>query len=198
MIIGFTGNRGSGKTLSMTITAYLKYLEGYTIYSNYKLNFPYTTYTMTDIENYAKSKEKFAKSIFLLDEAHVVVDSRTSGKKFSRIFSYWVTQTRKKDIDLYYTTQFSRQIDVRLRIHTDIVVQCISKSVVWFNNTQPVIKANYMPKGNESRVETFVLNTAIEFSFDGNDKVSRAQYHANKFFGLYDTTEVISTLECDT
>lgn len=191
MIIGFLGNRGSGKTLSMTRELYKKYLEGYTIFSNYKLNFPHTKYSPSDIMEYAENQKKFVKSIFAVDEIHVYLDSRVSGRKINRVFSYFVTQTRKKDVDLYYTTQYPRQVDVRMRIHTDMVVECLSKSVIHYvAGDMPIVRSNYMMKGNEYSVQTYIQNTVSEFGYD-NVRVIKYSFHANKYFKLYDTTEVI-------
>lgn len=194
MIIAFTGNRGSGKTLSMSREAYIKYKEGYSVYSNFKVNFPFKYYTLKDILEFSNNSQKFKKTIFLLDEAGVVVDSRRSGRGFNTAFSYWVAQTRKKDIDLYYCTQFSRLIDVRLRVHTDMVVQCLSKSIIYKKDMMPYIKINYMPKGDELKVDTYIMNTIIEFSFDGNDKIIKKVFYANDWFNIYDTEEVIRPL----
>lgn len=191
MIVGFIGNRGSGKTASMTRFLYAKYRQGYKIYSNYTLNFPHEKYTLKDIEGYAHSNKKFENSIFAVDEIHVYLDSRVSGRKINRVFSYFVTQTRKKDIDLYYTTQFPRQVDIRMKIHTDMCVTCRSKSLVWkYENTKPKIYNNYTYTGKEYRVLTKIYLTVIEFGYDG-DRIKNMEFWANKWFKYYDTSEVI-------
>lgn len=117
MIIGFIGQRGSGKSLSMTIELYKKYLQGYKIYSNYHLNFPYTPITVDDLIAFAESGMYFGNSIFAIDEIHIWFDSRCSGKKRNIIFSYFLNQSSKNDIDIYYTSQFSRQVEIRMRLN---------------------------------------------------------------------------------
>ena len=197
MIIAFTGNRGSGKTLSMSREAFLKYNSGYDIYSNYKFNFPFKYFSLLDIRAFLNESKKFNKTIFCLDEAQLAVDARRSGRKFSIEFSQWISMTRKAGIDIYFCTQFSRMIDVRLRVHTDMVVQCQSKSIVYEKDRMPYIKINYMPKGHEIKVDTWIMNTIIEFSFDGMDKVCKKIFYANEWFNIYDTNEIIKSIDVE-
>lgn len=195
MIISFIGNRGSGKTLSMTKEAFNRYKNGWTIYSNYKLNFPHTLITHKDILAYAENGIGFNKACILLDELHVYLDSRTPAKKRNRIFSLFITQSRKKNCDILYTTQFPRQVDVRMRIHTDMAVECRSKSVIYLNEkSKPMLKTNYMSNGNEFKVLTFIENKVIEFGYD-HDKIVTRTFFANKFYDLYDTREVITLID---
>jgi hypothetical protein len=51
-LMAFCGELGSGKTLGLTYMAVRNYLHGRKIYSNYKLNFPFTPVkTPDDIVN---------------------------------------------------------------------------------------------------------------------------------------------------
>jgi len=192
MIIGFIGQRGSGKTLSMTIEAYKKYLQGYKIYSNYHLNFPYTPFTVDDLMAFAESGMYFGQSIFLLDEIHIWFDSRASGKKRNVIFSYFINQSSKNDIDIYYTTQFSRQVEIRMRLNTEIVVESVARVVLYQTPTsKPQILENYRQKPNDYRTIAYITNFITKFSDTGRDKVTKRIYKANKYFKLYDTRQVI-------
>lgn len=191
MIIVFIGSRGSGKTLSMTIEAYKKYKQGYKIYSNYHLNFPYTPYTIDDLIMFAESGMYFGNTIFLIDEAHIYFDSYQKGKR-AMIFSYFLNQSSKNDIDVYLSTQFARQIFIRIRMNTEIVVECNSKVVLWKDkNSKPIILENYRKKPNDYHTEVYVYNKYIKFSDSGVDKFSRRMYNGNKYFSLYDTKQVI-------
>ena len=191
MIIGFIGQRNSGKTLTMTIEAYKKYKQGFKIYSNYHLNFPYTPYTVDDLIMFAESGMYFGNSIFLIDELHIYFDSRSRGKR-NTIFSYFLNQSSKNDIDVFYTSQFARQVEVRLRLNTEIVVESVAKSFVWkTKNSKPVIYQNYRPKPNDYKTLTWVTNIITQFSDTGLDKLRKRTFKANQFFKLYDTREVI-------
>lgn len=192
MIIGFIGQRNSGKTLTMTIEAYKKYKQGYTIYSNYHLNFPYIPYDVDDLMRFADEGKYFGNAIFLIDEIHIYFDSRASGKKRNRIFSYFLNQSSKNDIDVYYTSQYSRQVEVRLRLNTEVVVESSCKSLVFASkNSKPVLKTNYRPKPKDYRTVSWVMNRMVMFNDTGKDKIIKKVFKANKYFKLYNTREVI-------
>jgi hypothetical protein len=192
MIIGFIGQRNSGKTLSMTIEAFKKYKQGYKIYSNYHLNFPYTPFTVDDLLAFAEAGMYFGNSIFLIDEIHIYFDSRCSGQKRNRIFSYFLNQSSKNDIDIYYTSQFSRQVEVRMRLNTEIVVESVCKGVLYkTKNSSPVIMENYRPKPNDYKWTAYITNIVTKFSDTGYDKVTKRVYRADRYYKLYDTRQVI-------
>lgn len=191
MIIVFIGSRNSGKTLSMTIEAYKKYKQGYKIYSNYHLNFPYTPYTVDDLLAFAESGMYFGNTIFLIDEAHIYFDSYSKGKR-NMIFSYFLNQSSKNDIDVYLTTQFSRQIFIRIRLNTEVVVESMAKVILWkTKDSSPVILENYRKKPDDYHTEVYITNRIIKFSDTGLDKFVTRVYKANKYFPLYDTHQVI-------
>lgn len=191
MIIVFIGSRNSGKTLSMTIELLKKYLDGYRIYSNYHLNFPHTEFTVDDLINFAESGMYFGNTIFAIDEAHIYFDSYSKGKR-NMIFSYFLNQSSKNDIDIYMTTQYARQIFIRIRLNTEVVVESSCKVVLWkTKDSNPVILENYRQKPNDYHTEVYIYNRIIKFSDTGLDKVIKRMYHANKYFKLYDTHQVI-------
>lgn len=192
MIIGFIGSRGSGKTLSMTIEAYKKYKQGYKIYSNYHLNFPYTPFTVDDLLMFAESGMYFGNTIFLIDEIHIYFDSRSSGKKRNRIFSYFLNQSSKNDIDVYYTSQFSRQVEIRLRLNTEVVTECVCKTILWkTKNSKPVMIENYRKKPTDYKTISYIHNSIVKFSDTGMDKIVKRVYNGAKYYKLYDTKQVI-------
>lgn len=172
MIIGFIGNMGSGKTLSMVRRAYQKFRKGYTIYSNIELNFPHNSYTIDDIIAYADSGKRFYKSIWLLDEAHIFMDSRNSASKKSKLLSYWILQTRKADIELLFTTQNFFQIDIRLRNMCDDIVECYKKAY----KDEFII----LNRHNIIRMEG-IMNHIIYFK-------------AKPIYPLYDTLEIVRNI----
>lgn len=192
MIIGFIGQRNSGKTLTMTLEAYKKFKEGYTIYSNYHLNFPYTHYDINDLMEFAESGVYFNDCIFLVDEIHIMFDSRSSGKARNRIFSYWLNMSSKGNFDVWYTTQFSRQVEIRLRLNTEIVVESNCRAIIWATKkSKPRICENERPKPNDYKCSTFITTKMIKFSDTGRDKIIVNTYKGDKFYKLYDTRQVI-------
>ena len=125
------GDRGSGKTLFMTLEAFNQYRKGKQIYSNYELTFPKlpnTKKTKIVPEDFFTNFDKYnlRNVCMFLDEIYVYVDSRASGSTKNKLMSYFFNQTRKTGVDLYYSTQFFSQVDKRLRFNTErfIIPKC--------------------------------------------------------------------------
>jgi len=128
--ISFEGGLGSGKTLGMTF--FLKCeqsLMGKTIYANYPLQFPYEPLnmkqllaTMTDLVDVSVA----------IDEFHIFCDSRVAASKRNLMMSYFGTQTRKRNVSFYFTSQFLDQVDKRIRRLVDYRIFCESLGGDWF------------------------------------------------------------------
>lgn len=115
MLIGIAGDLGSGKTLTLTLLALKSYLDGETIYSNYKLyGIPYVP--ITDIEQI----EEMQSGFFAADELWLWCDSRVSTSNKNKMISRILIQSRKKGLTIGYTAQGLHQIDKRVRLITDI------------------------------------------------------------------------------
>lgn len=170
MIIGYVGNLGSGKTLSLVRLAYSYYKKGYEVYSNISLNFPHKKLNFSDFARYSKSNKQFNKSFFLLDELHMSFDSRRSASYVNIVMSHLILQSRKRDITIGYTTQSFNQVDLRLRQQTDIVSICTNNEF----------------KG----VKIITLHYMI-FRAEGT-KTRRERYVANRYYSLYDTREIVA------
>ncbi len=148
MLVSFEGKVGQGKTLSATTFAILDWLEAdRKIVANYNIWLDRINYEFNDQgeiigeRNVKQPKEgdfvKFDYEFFVdamenntilydttvvLDEAYLFADARMSQSGFNKLLSYFVLQTRKRDVDLYLTTQQFENIDRRLRQNTDIRV----------------------------------------------------------------------------
>lgn len=170
MIIGFVGRMGSGKTLSMVRNAYRYFLAGYTIYSNIKLSFPHKEYTLQELIDFANNGINLKKSLIMVDEAHIFLDSRSSGSKRNRIISYFLLQTRKKGCHLYYTTQRFHQIDKRLRDNSDVLITCKTKT--------------------DKYGEKYTLNN-INIMLENSIKQKNEVYKSKDYYELYNTYEVV-------
>jgi len=172
MIIGYVGTRGRGKTLSCVREAYEHQLKGYTVYANLELDrkmFPnYVQLTGQMLVDFVKGEEQFKKAFFILDEVHVYLDSRSGMSKRNVIISYFILQTRKRDVRLGYTTQFIDQVDKRLRQPTEVFVTCQN-----YNNGKNIIQRNivYEKETGRNFLDTFA---------------------ANEYFNYYDTNCIIN------
>ena len=118
MIIGILGQLGAGKTLLMTLLGYNLYRQGYKVYANYHLNFPYTyLQDFEDFDNIDVEKE----NVVLLDEIWTTADARRSLHEPAIQLSKRILQSRKKRSHILYTAQFSRLVDVRIRNITNAI-----------------------------------------------------------------------------
>lgn len=169
-IIGIVGSMGSGKTLIATALAHHYMKGGATVYANYKLNFDSKALRLSDIQD---CDYDFHHALLIIDEIHLFLDSRTSGTKKNRIFSYFITQSRKRNLIFFYTTQNAHQVDKRLRSNTDYIIKC--------ENMTPGAKENVIIKWTITDMNTNISKTfAIK---------------ADPFFKLYDTHQVIDFTE---
>ena len=175
MICGFIGKMGSGKTLSMTRELYKYYLNGHKIVSNYGLSFPHEKMNFEELYDSAEQQEEMNNIVIALDEVHIVLDSRSGMSGVSKVITFWLNQTRKMGVKLFYTTQYLHQVDKRLRSGTDIFV---------FTNGMKIEK---------NGVEYFIVSNQIT----DTDKTKNEMFVGNEFFKLYDTNEVVNFVKKD-
>lgn len=117
MLIGFAGNLGSGKTVSLTFFALLAHLSGKKVYANYRLyGIPY--YPVHSIEQVASMKDGFAA----MDEFWLWADSRVSTSKRNRAVSKIISASRHVGMDFGFTVQLMHMADRRIRQLTDLTV----------------------------------------------------------------------------
>lgn len=131
MIWGFVGTiddystggsiRGNGKTMAMTYFGYQSYKAGQTIYSNY-----YTTFsqikTLNELMTIFKDKN-LSNTVVLLDEIQVYLPNQGVKKGILKdLIARFISQTRKRNIDVLYTTQRFKNLNNQLRIHTDEII----------------------------------------------------------------------------
>ena len=178
MIICFVGTVGGGKTLSMTIEAYKYHLRGMKIYSNYGLNFPHEKLTKTKFDALIANKTDLQDCVICIDEVHIWLDSRSSMKGKQKAITYFILQTRKRNVRFLCSTQHFHQVDKRLRDTTDVIVYCsnMTNKTSLVTKEQVLILQEYMFQYSKSPAKKRVL-------------------HANKWFPLFDTTEIIDMTE---
>lgn len=130
MLVGVMGKMGAGKTRFMTIMgAYMQRMTHAPVYANYSLfGVPYTHI------NSLKQMWDIECGILLLDELWLSMDSRLW--KDNVAVTRFINQTRKKKITLFYTTQHIRQIEMRTRLATDVLVYCEKGNTVTFIDYQ--------------------------------------------------------------
>ncbi len=178
MIVGIIGKRGSGKTITMAKTVKDMLKKGKTVYTNFHINLKaidkkyHSKIHLLDSNFFKNYKDfKLYNCALFLDEIYIYIDSRSSMSKRNRLWSYFINQTRKRDVDLYFTTQFFRQVEVRLRDSTEIFI------------FPEVIKA----KNNQ-----IIVNNKIYSYGDNFKKIGTERFIGNDYYDVYDTDEIIS------
>lgn len=198
MINIYIGDIGSGKTLSLVKYVYENYyLKDKNIYTNVGLKF-FGKQSKSQIikmsseffKDFAKSSQEINDACVIIDEAHVFIDSRRSGSTKNIVFSKFITQSRKKNVDLILTSQDkspfhfikSGQIELRVRKLIDNIIYSetfMKYKGRWYKNfNDPVPKDALM----------LIRNTYYDKYLD---KLNVKMFKANPYFKLYNTNEII-------
>lgn len=116
---------GNGKTLTAVTLAYLEHTKnGKQVIANTHLNFPYTAFNREwFLENLATEEGELHDCVLILDETYLYMDSSHRSKS-ARIYTYFVGQTRKRNVDLYICTHHIDVIDKRVRRAIDVRGTC--------------------------------------------------------------------------
>lgn len=113
--------RGNGKTMAMTYYGYQAHKNGHTIYSNYYTNFS-TIITLNELMDIFTNKN-LSNTTVLLDEIQVYLPNQGVKRGILQdLIGRFISQTRKREIDIFYTTQRFKNLNNQLRIHTDEIL----------------------------------------------------------------------------
>jgi len=185
-IYGIEGGIGTGKTLLAVHLTLDKLKEGKKIYSNVKLHesIENVEYLSKEFVNDMFKKIKTGEldmrnSVVLIQEMHNYMDSRSSMSKKNKTLSYWILQSRhtgKGSCDIIYDTQDLMQVDKRLRINTDEILQPY------------IVSWNVDEKGNKKPQN--IVAVGQKKCFHRYVKFVIKAYVLNTV-GLYDTHEVV-------
>lgn len=176
-VIAFVGKPRTGKTLGMTQAGYTNYRSGHEILANYKLNFPSRIMTVSQMLQIPFDDVDLHPKTLLIQEADKIFDSRRSMKEENRLLSGLTGQSGKRNLNIFYDTQFFNRIDSSLRYVTEYVVSC---SCFIDDKTKQPIAFQYQ----------------YEDMFDG--RIRKALIPAillQPFYSMYNTHEVTKNLE---
>lgn len=175
MIIGLEGGLGSGKTVMMTRYLIKDYLKGKKIYTNFHLNeIEYELIDLSKILEMHKNGFDLNDCSLGIDEITVFCDCRRSGSTLNRLISYFILQSRKRNVDVYFTTQNLSMIDLRLVQYMD--VQIICEKV----------------KGQDGRtIEGLAKYRVFDLRDIRNLSINRFILDISKYYRFYNTREVI-------
>lgn len=183
MLIGIEGGLGDGKTVLCTKYLLNDSLKGYTIFSNYNLfDINYNNLIVEEMLENEQRNVSLRNCTLGVDEITVFADCRVSGSIMNRLFSYFVLQSRKRSVDVYYTTQDFDMIDKRINRHTHIKI--IAESI--YDNNDKIIKHykkytiidlrnKYRP-----RIERFILDIRPYYDYYDTDEIIKPPMLKNK------------------
>lgn len=165
MIIILEGGLGSGKTLMMSRYLRKDYQNGNKIMANYDLFG--IKYDKLNVANLMHDEDIENVSIGI-DEITVFMDCRTSTSRMNRFLSYFVLQTRKRNVNLYATTQDIDMVDYRITRHAHFNIICV-----------------------DIGHENYRKYTIIDSRTPRDPKLKRFIMDISKYFGTYDTDQRI-------
>lgn len=188
----------------MVYYAYEYQKKGYNIYSNLKLNFPYTPLTQELLFEYTKGQKQFNKAIFLIDEIYLFMDSRSAGSNKVKMYTYFILQTSKRNVNLFGSLQYYGSVDKRFRENCNF--QCFCERLIRIKNKvikgdlSPVSKNYEIKKGmrkltKQENENLYIKNCFLNKSsdvFDYSIKPKTVYLKAKPIFNLYDTRELLA------
>lgn len=168
MVEGFVGLPGSGKTYYISKLALEEIKKGRKVYANYKLEG--ATY-------YEDLKEvcEVEKGIILVDEINLTCPSRW-WDRFPPHLAYFWSQTRKQELDVYWTAQHQDRVDK--------IVREIS-NWIWKINYLPFrfrIMTKYLPeqinkvKKEKFGVKIFHIKKEVFKHYNTYERIRPAKY----------------------
>ena len=129
LVLFFFGRRGKGKTLAMTALARImadRYRAAgvdFAVVSNYSINFadrsdPYLLDYLINFPPWAY------RLLICVDEVATAYPGRRSMAAINLAFSNFLTQIRKRQIEVMFTTQFPQVVDQQVLMQVDLFVRC--------------------------------------------------------------------------
>lgn len=117
MLGSVTGFLGSGKSLFLTLLGVQD--SNRTVYTNFSLDLDKAEeVTIEDLEN-------IKKGLLLIDEGYMWLDSRLSSSEMNRYLSRFIFKSRKRQLDIFISSQLHRALDLRFRHLEDIRVHAL-------------------------------------------------------------------------
>ncbi len=192
MLVTLEGVMGSGKSLTACTLAKLDYDRGREIISNNTYKFKTTKFDTTYFVEHM-TDEEMQNVTFVLDEGYLYLDSRNSATKLTKLFTYFIAQTRKRSVDMYICIHHIDTVDKRLRRAIDIRGTCR------YRNENPCNRCKGEttdPKtgGICERCNGYGVTGYVTISFFDmrSGKRSKIKIHGPTYWGLYDTRELVA------
>lgn len=189
MIVGFSGNLGAGKTLTMVRWAlrYSRAAGGAPVWANFDLNEAYWRQHKRMNPGFYLGKVEHADDlveatrrgggILMLDEVHRLLDARLAMVQKNIYLSELFMFFRKMGFVVFVSFQAMRLIDVRLRATIDLFVWCQARGA-----------------GAGRRYEQLIYDYQAEPPrLVGRER--QAQAEVEPYFGAYDTFQFVHSFD---
>lgn len=197
-VVVFTGGRGSGKTISMTVQAIIGMAMGLRCWSNYPIevtvgheydkgrwNSRLLRSEPLSMEGLYTLESGIRVGLVCIDEINLWADSRRSLAVTNQLLSYVFQLIRKRQLSFYLTVQNFLWLDSRLRWQTDALIACEDLHYRYRN----------LPKG-------FVIGQQLQdrsgfytgHPYEQSGRIYTRQLHARPFWGTYDTNREFDVL----
>jgi len=162
----------------MTYILYQDYLKGNNVIANYSLFFPPREKTEIHKMSFDEIHEMFQSgdedslrdATLALDEIHMGGDARLALRRLNMRLGYLAAQRRKRNLDIYFTSQLKLMSDIRIRKLSDYYIEVYQVSAdpltIKFRGVHP---------------EDYVSVTEWRY-------FTPSQYHLD----MYDTDEIIA------
>ena len=183
MIIGIEGFLGDGKTIYMVRCAKIDSENGREIYSNFNLKgIKYKRLKIEDFLDITKA-EKYKNASLFIDEITLFMDCRRSSRKENIALSTLLRQSRKRDLDIYYTCQNLDETDLRLVRYTSIFViaqRCYERIIE---------KGKEVLKEIPDFRQYVIVDTRMR-----QDNVTRLNINITEYYPYYNTDEILQSI----
>lgn len=122
-IIAVTGyGLGAGKTLSLTLLAYIAHMSGMKIWANYHLAFKAKYLWGPEQLEQALEDRTLRNCMISFDDINTLIDSRRGTARINRVVTYFAQQARKRNLILAFSAPLLIWTDVRLDDLADWVI----------------------------------------------------------------------------
>jgi len=194
MLTSLEGVMGSGKTLTAVALAYTEFEQNQKrVISNDHLNFPYQFFDIQFFLDTLQGQE-LSNCVIILDEAYIYLDSRTTAGKLNKLFTYFIVQTRKRGVDMFFCTQHIDIIEKRVRRACDVRGTCRYRGedpcTRCKGTGQILAKGIYVkcPRCLGGGKTGFATTTFLDLRSGRRTKV---KVLGPAYWHLYDTTEIV-------
>lgn len=163
-VVGFVGDRGTGKTLFAVSLAKYYAENGINVFSN--IEFFGIDYTPLEFKDVGTFPDWLHDGVIILDEMHVGADSYNFFRKDVQGITKFITQIRKLNLTFIYITQNMTTIAKRLRMQTNHVYQFV-------------------------KIDDGIAKVDIYDNMNFYEHLNTIIFNGREFYGYYDTKQVI-------